>query len=289
MREIATLDYEQPAAPGYEVLGLTADRFNPAETSTRMKPTRRRGFIRRQFEGRATRGQKMFDALVGVALPLVCLYFDPIVFRSTGFGAPVLGGYRVFAYAVIGLEIALLALWLARGERAGEWGGMLGGALLAGALFSLVVGVVLLPFSVAGLVFFFVGALGFSPFLTAFVYWRNGRRALRASAARLEGTRRALALALGATLALGAPAYAHLRVAHAVGRAVGQLAAGDEAQALAATRRLKVFGWIAPVELDSLALAYQREPDAAKKLRLARAYRELTGSDVETRLSILND
>jgi hypothetical protein len=280
MREIATLDYEQ--------LDLTPDRFDSAEPSSPPQPAPRRGFMRRQFEARATRGQKSFDALVGVALPIVCLYFDPVVFRSAGFGAPLLGRYRLFAYAVIGLEIALLALWLTLGERVREWGGMLGGALMAGALFSLVVGLLLLPLSVIGLMFL-IGALGFSPLLTAFVYWRNGRRALRASAPRLEGTRRALALAFGATLALGAPAYAHLRVAHAVSHAVEQLTAGDEAQALATTRRLKVFGWIAPVEFDSLARAYAREPDAAKKARLARAYRELTGSEVEDRLSILND
>ncbi|MCA1629926.1 MAG: hypothetical protein LC785_18100 [Acidobacteria bacterium] len=282
MREIATLDYEQ--------LGLTPERFDLGETPSPPQPAPRRGFVRRQLGARATRGQKTFDALVGVALPLVCLYFDPIVFRSAGFGfgAPLLGGYRIFAYAVIGLEIALLALWLALGERVGEWGGMLGGALVAGALFSLVVGVVLLPYSVVGLMLL-IGALGFSPFLAAFVYWRNGRRALRASAARLGGTRRTLALAFGAALALGAPAYAHLRVAHAVGHAVEQLTSGDEAQALAATRRLKAFGWIAPGEFDSLVWAYAREPGAAKKERLARAYRELTGGDVETRLRVLND
>jgi hypothetical protein len=272
----------------YEQLDLTPDRFDSAEPSSPPQPAPRRGFMRRQFDVRATRGQKIFDVLVGVALPLVCLYFDPVVFRSTGFGRPLLGGYRMFAYAVIGLEVALLAAWLTFGERVREWGAMLGGALMAGALFSLVVGVVLLPFSVIGLMFL-VGALGFSPLLAAFVYWRNGRRALRASATRLEGTRRALALAFGATLALGAPAYAHLRVARAVSHAVEQLTAGDEAQALAATRRLKVFGWLAPVEFDSLARAYAREPDAAKKARLAHAYRELTGGEVGDRLSLLND
>ncbi|HVG28723.1 MAG TPA: hypothetical protein VM864_03290 [Pyrinomonadaceae bacterium] len=281
MREIATLDYEQ--------LDLTPDRFAAAaEPSKPPRPARRRGFMRRQFAGRATRRQKIFDALVGVALPLACLYFDPIVFRTASFGAPVLGRYRLFAYAVIGLEVALLALWLALGKRVGEWGGMMGGALLAGALFSLAVGVALLPYSVMGLMVL-VGALGFSPFLTAFVYWRNGRRALQASAARLEGTRRALALAFGAALALGPPAYAHLRVAHAVGRAVEQLTGGDEAQAFAATRRLKVFGWIAPSEFDSLVGAYARETDAAKKVRLARAYRELTGREGETRRNVLMD
>jgi hypothetical protein len=280
MREIATLDYEQ--------LDLTPERFDPPEPSSPPQPAPRRGFIRRQFGRSATRGQKIFDALVGVALPLVCLYFDPVVFRSGNFVGPLLGGYRLFAYALIGLEVALLALWLAAGARVGEWGGMLGGALMAGALFSLAVGIVLLPFSLLGLLIL-VGALGFSPLLTAFVYWRNGRRALAASATRLEGVRRTLALAFGATLALGAPAYAHLRVAHAVTHAVEQLTAGDEAQAFAATRRLKVYGWIAPVEFDSLAWAYAREPDAAKKVRLAHAYRELTGSDVEIRLRVLDD
>lgn len=289
MREIATLDYKQPVTLDYEQLDLTPERFGSAEPPGPLPPAPRRGFIGRQFEARATRSQKIFDALVGVALPLVCLYFDPVVFRSMNFGVPLLGGYRVFAYALIGLDVALLALWLALGERVGEWGGMLGGALMAGALFSLVVGIVLLPFSLLGLIIL-IGALGFSPLLTAFVYWRNGRRALRVSASRLGATRRTLALAFGATLAFGAPAYTHLRVAHAVAHAVEQLTAGDETQALATARRLKVFGWIAPVEFDPLVMAYAREPNAAKKVRLARAYRELTGGEVETRLRVrLND
>ena len=222
MREIATPGYEQPVTLDYEQLDFNADRFDSPAPPSPPQPQPRRGFIEPQFGARATRGQKIFDALVGIALPLVCLTLDPVVFRSVGMGEPLLGGYRLFAYAVIGLEITLLALWLALGERVGEWGGMLGGAMLAGALFSLVVGILLLPYSVLGLIIL-IGAFGFSPFLTAFVYLRNGRRALQAAAVRLGGTRRTLALAFGAALALGAPAYAPRRVGHAVGHAVERL------------------------------------------------------------------
>jgi len=117
----------------------------------------------------------------GIVLPVACLVFDPVVFRGGFAGGPLLGPFKLFAYALIALEIAALGAWLALRGRAGVWCGPLGGVMTAGALFSLVVGVVLLPFSLLGLMFL-IGVLGFSPFLAALVYWRNGGRAPRGHA-----------------------------------------------------------------------------------------------------------
>jgi hypothetical protein len=292
MKEITSLDYEQ--------FGLTREQFDlgqvdlgqaqldPQRTGCETQHGREGGFVSRHFEQSATRRQKIFDAAFGIILPVLCLYFDPIVFRGGIMGAPLLGRYRLFAYAVVAVEIAALALWLAVGERIREWGGMLGGAMLAGALFSFVVGVVILPYSLFGLLLL-IGVLGFSPFLCAFVYLRNAARALKASGTYLGAGRRAAALTLGAAVSIGAPAYAHLRIERAVKRALPELTSGDDSRAAAAARRLRFASWLGATDFDDLARSYEQETDAARKERLARAYRALTGRDVEERLRMLND
>jgi hypothetical protein len=205
MKEISSLDYEE--------FGLTREHFDlgqaqldPARAAKDVE-TRKSGFLSRQFEPRATRAQKVFDVVVGIVLPVLCLYFDPLVFRGDMMGAPVLGRFRLFAYAVVAVEICALALWLAAGARVKEWGGMLGGAMLAGALFSFVVGVLILPFSLIGLMVL-IGALGFVPFLTAFVYLRNAWRAAGALGRAGAGSHglAAVALACGFFFAWVAPA-----------------------------------------------------------------------------------
>ncbi len=244
------------------------------------------GFWPRQFAGRATRAQVAFDVIAGVAAPLLCLAFDPTVFRGGVTGAPVLGEFRLFAYSVIAIEITTLLAWLALGERARAWAGLLAGGMLAGAVFSLAVGLAILPFSLAGLVIL-IGVFGFTPFLTALVFLRNGRRALRE--ARLAGSDTAAALALGAVLAISIPLVVQRQTARAVERSVRELSAADGARAEAATRRLGRVHSLTGEGLDELAWAYARQADPARKLRLARAYRDITGLEVEHRLLVLND
>ncbi|MFL6229208.1 MAG: hypothetical protein ACJ741_10545 [Pyrinomonadaceae bacterium] len=248
----------------------------------------RAGFMRRQFGADVTRDQKVFDVLFGVVFPVLCFVFDPVVFRGGIGDAPILGRYRLFAYLVSGVGIVALASCLAAGQRVREWGAMLGGVLLACAFFSFAVGVLISPYSVIGLVIL-IGALGFIPFFTAFVYLRNGVRALSASETSLEGTRRGLAFTFGAFLAFGAPAYAHLKIERVVRRAVPELLSDDLTRADAAARRLKYVGWLEGMDYDELAWTYARETDATRRERLSRAYRALTGRSVEDRLSRLND
>jgi len=109
--------------------------------------------------------------------------------------------------------------------------------MLAGAAFSFVIGLVLLPYTLFGLLIL-IGVLGFGPFLAAFVYLRSAARALSASGLYLGAWRRASALTLGAALALGVPAFAHLKITRAVDRAMGELVGGGDASADAALRGL---------------------------------------------------
>ena len=47
----------------------------------------RKPFWRRQFQIESTTGQKKFDWIFGVIMPVICFVFDPIVFKGNGFGA----------------------------------------------------------------------------------------------------------------------------------------------------------------------------------------------------------
>ena len=267
----------------FSLTGATRDGFAP-----RTKQERLRAFLRGQFQGEANRAQISFDITVGMVLPILCLVFDPIVFRASSFGRPLAAQFQLFAYSLIAVEIVALGVWLALGKRAEEWCGVLAGMMMAGALFSAVVGIILLPFSILGLLFI-IGILGFTPFLTAFIYLRNARRALRFARTQMPRAALFVTLLLGATLSLGVPTFAHWRIGKLVESSLVEVLEGDDAQANAAARRLRYIGWLASSETDQLALAYGRETDAARKARLARAYREITGGDIERRWLVLTD
>lgn len=178
--------------------------FRPASAPV---PRRLRPFWRRQFAEGATAAQRRFDIAFGIILPVLCFVFDPVVFREwhTADGG-IYGRWRSYAYTVSTLQMVALAAWLLRAGGAGRPPAALGGVLFAGGLFSLLVGVAILPFSLLGLILF-VGVFGFTPFPTAVVYLRNGWRA--AALGRSNGDltwREAAEFALGFVFALGAPA-----------------------------------------------------------------------------------
>ncbi len=231
----------------------------------------------------------IFDATFGVVAPLLCLIFDPIVFHGGFIGPPLYGQFRIYAYVTIFIEITALLVWLV-GGRTPQRARVLGGVLLAGALFSLVVGLALLPYSLIGLLFAGLGLLGFMPFLTAFLYLRNGRRALKYAQTNTPAPGRNMTpVLLSALLTLIVPVGTQRQVTRLVTRETRGLTEGPAAAAPAATRRLKYVRWVAGEEYDELVFAYGREPDTARKARLASAYKELTGADVEARLARLND
>jgi hypothetical protein len=138
------------------------------------------GFWRRQFGDRPTETQFNFDVAFGLVLPVLCFVFDPGIFhRWLDADAGFFGRGRLFVYCASAVEMATLACWLFAGPRLGAWSRPAGGVMKAGGIFSLLVGLLILPFSVLGIFVGGLGLLGFIPFATAVVYLRNGARALR--------------------------------------------------------------------------------------------------------------
>ncbi|HEV7892553.1 MAG TPA: hypothetical protein VGP08_18210 [Pyrinomonadaceae bacterium] len=240
-------------------------------------------FWRRQFGDAVTRAQFRFDVMFGLVLPVFCFVFDPIVFRGGGELIGPEGVYqrvRFFAYSASALEMATLACWLFVIRKYPAWSRPAGGVMAAGALFALVVGLAILPFSVMGLLVFGVGALGFIPFVTALVYLRNSRRALRLNraAAPVRGGATA-SFAFGLAFALGMPAVAQrcstliVRRASAEAVARGELSPGRR-------RVVRALTFLSGETFEDLVKEHDWELNAERRTRLAEAYREVTGKDI---------
>ena len=257
-----------------------------------VRPRRTQGFWRRQFDDAPTPAQRKFDVAFGVVMPVLCFVFDPFVFRGELMDD---GGlyqqYQFYAYTISALEMVALCAWLFSAGRAGRRPAALAGMLLAGALFSFLVGLAILPYSVVGLIFL-IGALGFVPFLTALVYLRNAWRAAGAVGRAGAGSMRraAVALACGFVFALGAPAVVQQSVKSEVSAALADVRAGRELS----PGRLRTLRMAAVASgsaaYDELVWEYHKEHNAERRARMAKAYAEITVSgDIEHRLAILLD
>jgi len=138
-----------------------------------------RGFWQRQTSAVVTPKQKLFDWSFGVIMPAACFFFDPFVFRADGGGA-LLAKYQLSAYLISGLAIMATVTWLLWGSKLGEFNSFLSGLFAISGFIALMIGIVLFPFSVIGMLFL-VGFLGFTPLLTSYVLFRNAIRAYGAS------------------------------------------------------------------------------------------------------------
>lgn len=262
----------------------------------------RPGFLRRQFQPPTSRPQVIFDLLFGVVAPVLCFVFDPIVFKSWQFGPALFPRYQAFVYLVSGIEILFLIIWIACGEGLQLTSRVVGGMLMSGAIFSGLIGLVLLPFSILGLAFG-LGLFGFIPFLTGLVYLRNAKGALKLARAldakgtawERDYTRVGVyggwlsATIMGCVLALGPPAALNFVASMFVSQAMNAVLGADERQADLAIDEIKYLQFFARPEVDKLVVAYAETTEPLRKEELKRRFLKLTGNDIEQRLRIMND
>lgn len=155
-----------------QTLGL--DEEPAAAVDANSPPT---GFWKRQFQQGPTAKQTIFDWAFGVLLPVACIFFDPIVFEGNGDRA-LLGTYKPFAYLFTFASMMGLMAWLLWSDRLKGVSAAVAGLLFAGGTVALVLGMILFPFSAIGLIVL-IGALGFTPLFTAYVFFRNAVRSAR--------------------------------------------------------------------------------------------------------------
>src|SRR5437879_4299486 len=100
------------------------------------------GFWKKQFQLPGTPFQSAFDICFGLIAPILCVIYDPAVFRSDGSRLfESLNALWLFAYLEIGIGVMALGYYLLV-RRASMF---LSGVLYAGALFSLLLGLAMLP------------------------------------------------------------------------------------------------------------------------------------------------
>jgi hypothetical protein len=220
--------------------------------------------------------------IFGVHGPVLCLIADPIVFKSDLISAPLLADYQFFAYLVAAIEVPLLAIWLLHGARFKSAALVIGGALMAGAFFSFLIGMAILPFSLLGLVFL-IGIFGFTPFLAALVYLRNAIRAIRAQPKGLSLPSGFVLAGIAAAYAIGLPAIVSVGTARVSSVWVSDVLYGDERTATTAAHRLSWLPVVPDKTLHQLLSAYEGESNADRRKLLARHYREIGGEEIENR------
>jgi hypothetical protein len=213
-----------------------------------------------------------FSLAAGIAAPLMCLVFDPLVFKGGDEHGPIFGHYWVFAYSLIALEILALTFWLRRRERLGVLSGVVAGTLLAGSVFAFGLGLALLPFSLLALLAV-IGALGFTPFLTSFVFCSSGILALRSARSCLRTPCLAISVAVGVVLAYALPYSLQSGAERGWRNAVEVLADGDAS----AIRRVQLFYRFRPHDGNHFPIeaAIEKERDPVRKQRLVEANRTL--------------
>ena len=241
----------------------------------------RAGFWARQTAAERTSGQLVFDIVFGILMPLVCFYLDPGIIK--GAFHSTLGEWSMFIYGFSGLAILTMFTWLVWGHRQHRLRATFGGVLIAGAAISASIGVLILPLTLIGLLLV-IGLLGFVPFITSFVYLRNGLSAVNHSGDRSP---RIAAVLLSAVLAIGLPVAAQRAAIVVVEHSVAEILNPSSQEFDASVARIRRLRSV--VDTDRFVRLYENESNTERKERLARAYKEITGLDIERRLMILND
>ena len=242
------------------------------------------GFWRRQFTQIPTRAQDTFDTIFAVVMPIIVLLADPIVFKGGEglWNRALLEDYQLLAYVVCSLQIGLFLTWRTWRRSLIRWAPAFAGIFFAGALFSSVIGFVLLPFSLIGLIVL-IGALGFTPLLTAFVFLRNGVRTARIRGTAATVTSRFMLAVMTGVLVIALPVLMTWQVERAISASVDNLISADEVQSEHAARELRWFRFVPDKYSRQIAIAHANSIDPVRRQTLNEAYRNITGEDLELR------
>jgi hypothetical protein len=259
--------------------------LGPPRLADALYESRRTGFWRRQFGAEVTKAQTTFDIAFGILIPVGCFALDPIVFRGASFFRPdardgFLGQWQVFAYCFSAIQICTLAVWLIWRDRLGRYSRVITGLLISGALFSVAVGILILPLSLIGLVFM-IGALGFIPFFTGIVYLRNAARAEFCARSSGWSKQSIQILFASALLSLAFPLGAQRLILNEVETCVAQITSASPGEADAATSRLRWLGVVFTSPAEGVYHQYFKETDERKRGSLSRAYQIISGSTIE--------
>lgn len=249
-------------------------------------------FWSRQFYYPATRNQNIFDLVFGLVLPIISFVADPIVFRAAGFyGEVIFVERQLFAYSGAAIAISTLSLWLWRGSRlSAKLCAALAGVMAAASVAALIVGILLLPFSIYFLfasisdLSFTAEVLGLAPIFMGFVCGRNAYRAYRSAGHSDPGLRRWKPMSLGFLLAIGLPTQLQSHQSTTVSAALASMKSAEQVEREAAASRLIDYPLCLSYCTVALYDAYRATTDEGERAALSSAHEAFTGESIETRI-----
>jgi MFS family permease len=237
----------------------------------------RPGFLEQRFGTGPTSSRRTFDWVFGVIMPVFCFAVDPVIFTSR-VESSLLGGIRPFAYVLSYVSIMAMIAWLFFGERLKWVNAFLAGLFGIGAVISFALGLLLLPFSVIGLILV-IGILGFTPFFSGAVYLRNAVWAFRAARPFLEKRVVISSFLLAAVFSVAVPWTINMHIK----RELDRILSGNAEEIGAAVSRLRYVRLL--VDAEPLAREYYRGSAAERRSdrmrALAAAVEELSGKNIK--------
>ena len=166
---------------------------------------------------------------------------------------------------------------------------MITGILYLGSILPLLLGIVLLPFSIFGVAMYGLGLLGFTPFITAYVYYRNSKRTLNHIKRNENAKIIPVLMAIGIILVLVFPIGLQWGTTSLIEHSIEMIIQGDARSAEQGVANLQLAFWCNEHCYDQIVWAYNEEEDSTHKKYLESAYFKLTGEDIEDRLRWLLD
>lgn len=257
--------------------GLTETNNKTAD-----KKIERKSFWQRQFQKKTTKAQTRFDWTFGVILPVICCVLDPFVFNGGIVGYAYLGKYKPFAYILSFVSIMAMSAFLLWGKKLKWINGFFSGFFAVGAAISLIVGLIILPMSLFGLIIL-IGALGYTPFLSSLTFLRNSIRAFWCAKPHFNNKVLIRSAALAALFGLVTPAVINFEIQSLL----NGMKNGDVQTIRKNSQYLK---YAAPItNFDELLTIYQTEPESERADAIEEAYEELTGEDFNKNLNRYNN
>ena len=242
---------------------------------------KKRGFWKRQFNNDVTKRQIIFDLVFGFVLPVICIMFDPFIFKSSdlGIGEGILNEYKIFAYIFIGLEILMLLTWLFTMKRLKISCSLFSGILLAGGICSFAIGIVLVPLSIFGIFVSPIGILGFSPLFTAFVFMRNAIRSMKAANKFMKKKGLVFTIILTMAVVITISALANWTLSFAISQLYENTMSTDVVVRKDSVNKLKILKCFTN-SYDMVRL-HQDEDDMTRRKYIGKAYGEIFNEDIE--------
>jgi hypothetical protein len=142
------------------------------------------------FPKNLPRQRLVFDFVWGMVMPIVCLVFDPFIFKNGGDPVEIfepshsiepavakvqIYDFAYFAWPFLAGQMATLGMVLAWGKSLRRIAPFLAGVLATGSMVAVCIGVLLALPAALGTFAFGIGLLGFTPFFTSYTFFRRMR------------------------------------------------------------------------------------------------------------------